>query len=129
MFRKLQPLQNRAVHTVKKVSGYISTLDMKEMPKDLNLKRLDDRGKLFMLKMMYKMSKDENNIEHYRPEMLLRTGPKVKMKKAFTNKERVLRSLFYLCNNLWDKLQSNVQMAANVIDFKNILNKMDLTEL
>ena len=62
-------------------------------------------------------------------QMLLRTGPKVKMKKAFTNKERVLRGPFYLCNNLWHKLQSDVQMAATVIDFKNILNKMDRTEL
>ena len=84
---------------------------------------------MFMLKMMYKISKEESNIERYRPEMLLRTGPKVKMKIAFTNKERVLRSLFYLCNKLWDKLDSKVQVAKNVVEFKNILNKMDLTDL
>ena len=57
--------------------------------------------------------------------MLLHTGPKVKMKIAFTNKERVLRSPYYLCNKLWDKLDSNVQMATNVVKFKNMLNKMD----
>ena len=33
-----------------------------------------------MLKMMYKLSKDNNNIERYHPEMLLRTGLKVKNK-------------------------------------------------
>ena len=84
-----------------------------------------------MLKMMYKLSKDNNNIERYRPEILLRTGPKVKMKIAFTNKERVLRSPFYLCNKLWDKLDSTVQLAKNVVEFKNniMLNKMDLTDL
>ena len=30
-----------------------------------------------MLKMMYKLSKDKSKVERYRPEMLLRTGPKV----------------------------------------------------
>ena len=61
------------------------------MHSDLNLKWLDYRRKLFMLKMMYKLSKDERNVDRYRPEMMLRTGPKVKMKIAFTSKERVLR--------------------------------------
>ena len=51
------------------------------------------------------------------------------MKIPFTSKERVLRSPFYLCNKLWDKLDSEVQLAKNVVDFKNILNKMDLTIL
>ena len=82
-----------------------------------------------MLKMMYKLSQEDNNIEHYRPEMLLCTGPKVKMKIVFTKKERVLRSPYYLCNILWDKLDSTAQRAKNVVEFKNILKKMDLTEL
>ena len=126
---KLQPLQNRAVRIVKKLTGYISTTEMKKLHKDLNLKWLDDRRKMFMLKIMFKLSKDETNVERYRPEMLLRTGPKVKMKSAFTNKERVLRSPFYLCNRLWDKLDCKAQMAKDVTEFNNILKKMDLTEL
>ena len=51
------------------------------------------------------------------------------MKIVFTNKERVLRSPFYLCNKLWNKLESKVQLAKNVVEFKNFLNKMDLTDL
>ena len=73
---------------------------MKDLHKDLNLKWLDYRRKMFMLKMMYKISKEETTIKRYRPEMLLRTGPEVKMIIAFTNKEMVLRSPFYLCNKL-----------------------------
>ena len=88
------------------------------MHNDLNLKWLDYRRKLFMLKMMYKLSKDERNVDHYRPEMMLRTGPKAKMKIVFTSKERVLRSPFYLCNALWDKLDSKVQLAKNVVDLR-----------
>ena len=53
----------------------------------------------------------------------------MKIKIAFTNKERVLRSLFYLCNKLLEKLDSTVQLAKNVVEFKNMLNKMDLTDL
>ena len=45
-----------------------------------------------MLSYMYKMSKIEDNVNIYRPEVLLRTGPKVKMKSAFMDKMRVLRS-------------------------------------
>ena len=51
--------------------------------------------------------------------MLLRTGPKVKLKIAFTNKERVLRSPFYMCNKMWDNLDSTVQLSKNVVEFKN----------
>ena len=46
---------------------------------------------MFMLKLMYKLSREGEN-RNYHPEILLRTGPKVKMKIAFTDKERVLRS-------------------------------------
>ena len=50
-----------------------------------------------MLKMMYKLSSIEENVNMYRPEMMLRTGPNVKMKIAFTDKERVRQSPYYLC--------------------------------
>ena len=66
----------------------------------LNLKMLSDRRKLFMLTLMYKFSKDEENVNRYRPEITLRTGPKEKMKLAVTDKERVLRSPYYMCNRL-----------------------------
>ena len=57
-----------------------------------------------MLSYMYKISKIVDNVNNYRPEMLLRTGPKVKMKKTFTDKTRVIRSPYYKCVQLWDKL-------------------------
>ena len=41
----------------------------------------------------------------------------------------MLRSPFYLCNKLWDKLDSTVQLAKTVVEFKNMLNKMDLNDL
>ena len=55
-----------------------------------------------MLKMMYKYSQYEEYVDQYRPKVELRARPKVKMKVAFTRKERVLKSPYYLCNKLWD---------------------------
>ena len=84
---KLQPVQNRAIRIVRKKSGYISTADMEVLHKELKLKLLVERRKLFMLALMYKLSKIENNVNTYRPEMLLRTSSKVKMKLALTKKK------------------------------------------
>ena len=57
----------------------------------------------FMLKFMYKLSRDVENVNMYRPERVLRTAPKVKMKIDFTDKERVRRSPYYIGNWLWDR--------------------------
>ena len=65
----------------------------------------------------------------YRPDILLRTGPKVKMKLAFTDKERVLRSPYYMCNRLWDKLDSTIQLSKDIFEFKSNLKKIDLSLL
>ena len=51
-----------------------------------------------MLKIMYKLSLNKEYVDLYHPEGILRTQPKVKMKIDFTDKERVRRSPFYLCN-------------------------------
>ena len=53
-------------------------------------------------------------MNNYRPEMLLRTGPKVKIKIAFTDKTRVLCSSYCKCNRLWDQLDGVTQMLRNI---------------
>ena len=82
-----------------------------------------------MLSMMYKLSRIKENVNTYRPERQLRTGPKVKMKIDFTDKERVLRSPYYKCNMLWDKLDSDIQLSENIFEFKRKLSKIDITGL
>ena len=79
-----------------------------------------------MLMLMCKLSCDENNINRYRPEMMLRTGPKVKMKVPFMDKERVSRSPYYIGSRLWDTLDSNIQRSNSMFEFKNALNKLEL---
>ena len=117
--KKLQPLQNRAIRTVEKRTGYISTEAMNDLHVKLKLALLTDRRKRFMLKLVYKLSHDMEN----RPEMALRTAPKVKMKLDFTDKERVRRNPYYLCNRLWDELDSETQLSENMFEFTKKLCK------
>ena len=88
---------------------------MKEYHTKLHLKMLNNRRKIFMLVLMYKLSKIKENVNTVRPERMLRTGPKVKMKIAFTDKERVLHSPYYKCNRLWEQLSSDIQLSENII--------------
>ena len=81
-----------------------------------------------MLKMMYKYSQYEEYVEQYRPKVELRARPKVKMKVAFTRKERVLKSPYYLCNKLWDQLDHTVQNANTCYEFATAVRKLDLTK-
>ena len=125
---KLQPIQNKALKIIEKCTGYVSTADMKKIHEKHKLKMLQDRRKMYMLKMMYKLSMDAENVNTYRPEVSLRTGPKVIMKIAFSDKDRVCRSPYYLCNDLWNKLESD-QRAKSMFEFKGFVNKLNLAVL
>ena len=127
--KKLQPLQNRAVRIIEKLVSHISTQHMNDLHVRLKLELLKDRRKRFMLKLMYKLSRDEENVDRYRPERVLRTAPKVKMKMEFTDQERVLRSPYYACNRLWEKLDSDTQASSNIFEFTNRLCMLDISEL
>ena len=82
-----------------------------------------------MLKMVYKLSQEEENVNMYRPEIVLRTGPKVKMKVEFTNKQRVQSSPYHMCVKLWDKLDMATQLSNNIYEFKQKIHAMDLSDL
>ena len=59
----------------------------------------------------------------------LRARLKVKMKIAFTKKERVLKSPYYLCNKLWDQLDHTVQNLSSCFEFTTVMKKMDSSKL
>ena len=97
----------------------------------LNRKMLSERRKMFMLKLLYKLSQDMENVNTYRPDRVLCTEPKVKMKIDFTDKKktRVMRSPYYVCNQLWDKLDGITQSSKNMLEFSNRLRTVDLSEM
>ena len=55
-----------------------------------------------MLKMLYKLSQDAENVNNYWLEIMLWTGAKVKMKVEFTDKQRAYTGSGHdcICNTL-----------------------------
>ena len=41
----------------------------------------------------------------------------------------MLRSPYYVCNRLWDKLSSEIQHSESIVIYKNKLKKLDLSQL
>ena len=78
---------------------------------------------------MYKLSLKKENVNTYRPDIVLRTAPKVKMKVDFTDKERVRCSPYYLCVNLWDKLNSTIQTSRSLYEFSKSMCRLNLAGL
>ena len=126
---KFQPLQNRAVKIILKRNEYVSTEDMKLLHNQLRLSLLCTRRRKFMLKLIFKLSKSEENVELYRPDIRLRGREKVRMHKPYSNKERVLKSPYYLAVNLWNQLDEEMQTIQNRFDFKKRLNFVDVDSL
>ena len=122
---KLQPLQNRAIKLISDRNGYVSTEEMDILHKHYSLKKLCDRRKMFMIKMAYKCSLKGSNIDSYRPDVVLRTRGKVKLKLEFTIKQRVLKSPYYLLVKLWNQLDVEGQMAENYFKFSKMCKHLD----
>ena len=90
---------------------------------------LQDLRTFFILKLIFKLSKDVMNINNYRPERILRTAPKVKMKIDFTDKERVRRSPYYLRNKLRNKIDSLIQLVDTMCEFSSELRAVNMSDL
>ena len=57
-----------------------------------------------LLKIMFSQSRDKVNIDYYRPERILRSNQKVKLKSKFTRITKIQRSPYYRGIGLWDAL-------------------------
>ena len=79
--------------------------------------------------MAYKCSLIVNNLDLYRPNVVLRTRPKEKLKTAYTNKQRVLKSSYYLVSLLWNQLDVDIQMSENYYRFVKYCKKLDVDNI
>ena len=127
LIKRLQPLQNRAIKTITRHNGYVSTEDMDALHSDLHLMKLNVRRKMFMSVYMYKLSQNHDALNVNRPDRILHNRDKIKLKIAFSNKDRVKKSPFYLCNNIWKKLSIESQRCDNIFEFKKHLRKSNLS--
>ena len=69
--------------------------DIDILKKKYNIENLLTRRKRSLLKIMYKQSLDDGNIDKYMPERILRSLKKVKLKTTFSRitKSRKVRSI------------------------------------
>ena len=76
-----------------------------------------------LVKIVHKTSKDYVNVDNIRPDIDLRSKPKVKLKKKFTSITKVYNSPLYRGIRLWDQLPPSLQKEENNIKFKTELNR------
>ena len=75
---------------------------------------------------MFGQSHIDDNIEYYRPERILRSNNKVKLKSNFTKITKIQRSPYYRGTGLWNRLPQSRQCEQDKMSFKNVVNRMDL---
>ena len=76
-----------------------------------------------LVRIMFKQSLHENNINVYRPDCVLRSRAKVKLKSKFPGITKIQRSRFCREIELWDSLLSEVQNEKDGSLFKGIVNQ------
>ena len=78
---------------------------------------------------MFNESHNDDNIEYYRPERVLRSEDKVKIKSKFTRITKVQKSPFYRGVGLSNDLPMTLQHEQSKLIFKNAINRLNLTSL
>ena len=123
---KLDKLQNKAIRRIEYCINKDKRKDIDELHTMYSIEKLSVRRNRNLTKIMYRESKDVNNINLARPQMELRSKTKVKMKQKFTSLIRVQMSPLHRGLNIWDSLLSVLQREKDYQIFKSEIMKMDL---
>ena len=124
---KLDRLQNKALRRIEYCTDANRRESIDVLQGKYNIEPLKLRRKRNLVKIIYKNSKNTMNIDQERPNMDLRSKPKVKLKSKFTSITKVYNSPLYRGLRLWDKLTPNLQKEENKFRFKSEINKFDWT--
>ena len=92
----------------------------------LNLYGIEDlvmRRRKHHLSVMYRQSRINSKLDEYRPEMGLRSNPKIRFKNKVTQLTKVQNSPYYRGVTLWDRLPVEVQRATTKVKFKRDLSR------
>ena len=117
---KIESIQDKIVRTI----GYKWKSDAREdidiLREKYNIESLITRRKRSLLKIMYKQSLDEINIDNYRPDRILCSRNKVKLKSSFTRITKIqgVRSIevyTYGTNCLWIYNVNEILKNSNVL--------------
>ena len=126
---KLERIQDRVVRTIEYKCGMNRCENIDTLKTKYNIEKLRDRRKRNLLKIMFGHSHNTENIDYYRPERMLRSSKKVKIKSTFTRITKIQKSPFYRGISLWDSLPFAIQHEQGKTAFKNALCRLDITVL
>ena len=115
---KLDRLQVRTIRCIENCLNMDKRCDLSDLYNRYNLEPLDMRRKRNLLKLMYNESKQDVNIDMYRPRMELRSSKNVKMNRKFTRLSKIQKSPYYRGLSLWDKLPKELQLVESRQEFK-----------
>ena len=118
---KLDRLYVRTIRCIEYKPDAQSRSSLVDLYHKYKLETLVDRRKRNLLKIMYKESKVELNIDVYRPIRLTRSTTHVKLKHNFTRLTKIQRSPYYRGLELWDKLPRELQVLNTSEKFKNAI--------
>ena len=121
--KKLDRLQEKAIQRREYCFDKESRREINVLQADFNIESLSLRRKRNLVKIVYRTSKDTVNIDNSRPNIDLRSKPKVKLKNKFTALTKVYNSPLYRGIRLWDQLPPNLQKKENKIKFKTEINR------
>ena len=125
---KLEKIQNRILRTVEYENRVGKREDMVKLKSAYNIEDLATRGKRNLLKLMFKHSLDKENIDYHRPDRVLRSNDKVKLKSRFTRITKIQRSPYYRGVQLWNMLPTELQNEKNAKRFKGNIDKYKIVK-
>ena len=111
--KKLDRLQENAIRRIKYCFNKNSPKEIDVLQGEFNTESLPLWRKRNLVKIVYKTSKDEVNVDSSRPNIELRSKPKVKLKNKFTSITKVYNSPSYRGMRLWAQLPPELQKQEN----------------
>ena len=123
---KIDRLQNRSLRCVKYCLDATKRKSMGDLYHKFNVETLSMRRQRNLLKIVYGESKDNVNIDTYRPRMTLRSARSVKLNHKFTKLSKLQKNLYYRGLALWDYLPDDIQKAETKLTLKSFIKKQEI---
>ena len=125
---KIDRIQDKIIRTIEYKWNSDEREDVAILRDKYNIELLSIRRKRSLLKIMFKESLEDTNIDKYRPDRVLRSRKKVKMKTPFTRITKIQKSPFYRGITLWNELSTEMQNEQNIEKFKTAVKRHKFTE-
>ena len=111
-------IQDRIIRLIEYSPSNENREDINVLLKRYNIEPLKTRRKLSLLNLMYKHSRQIDNVDLTSCNINLRSTKKIKLKSQFTRLTEVQKSPLYRGIELWNDLPDNVQKEPNRFKFK-----------